>query len=72
MIAHPNGVVTLFARSEAASGAFSFAGADLAAYPHLVAAFRQPSAPAPRTDLFERALRSLLSGLLLAEPSEAG
>lgn len=71
-IAMMTGVVSLFARSEAASGALSFAGADLAAYPHLVAAFSQPAAPAPRTDLFERTLRSLLTGLLLAEPSEAG
>ncbi|MET8324269.1 helix-turn-helix domain-containing protein [Micromonospora sp. NPDC005189] len=71
-IAMMTGVVSLFARSEAASGALSFAGADLAAYPHLVAAFSQPAAPPPRTDLFERTLRSLLTGLLLAEPSEAG
>ena len=71
-IAMMTGVVTLFARSEAAAGSFSFAGADLAAYPHLVAAFSQPSAPAPGTDLFERTLRSLLTGLLLGEPSTAG
>ncbi|MET7671886.1 TetR/AcrR family transcriptional regulator [Micromonospora luteifusca] len=70
-IAMMSGVVTLFARSEAATGAFSLAGADLAAYPHLVAAFSQPSSPAPRADLFERTLRGLLTGLLLAERSEA-
>ncbi|MBM7494630.1 AcrR family transcriptional regulator [Micromonospora luteifusca] len=69
-IAMMSGVVTLFARSEAASEAFSLAGADLGAYPHLVAAFSQPSAPAPRADLFERTLRGLLTGLLLAEPSD--
>ncbi|MEK8106004.1 hypothetical protein NKG94_14125 [Micromonospora sp. M12] len=62
------GVVSLFARREASAGAVSFAGVELAAYPHLVAAFRQPTAPAPRADLFERTLRGLLTGLLLAEP----
>ncbi|MGW3604896.1 TetR/AcrR family transcriptional regulator [Micromonospora sp. NPDC005161] len=68
-IAMVTGVVSLFARSEATAGSFTFAGTDLAAYPHLVAAFGQPSPPAPRTDLFERALRGLLTGLLLAEPA---
>ncbi|WCN84101.1 TetR/AcrR family transcriptional regulator [Micromonospora sp. LH3U1] len=71
-IAMTTGVVSLFARREVTSGAFSFAGVDLAAYPHLVAAFSQPSAPAPRADLFERTLRSLLTGLLLAGQPEAG
>ncbi|MEV4658642.1 TetR/AcrR family transcriptional regulator [Micromonospora sp. NPDC049301] len=71
-IAMVTGVVSLFARSEAAAGSVTFAGVDLAPYPHLVAAFSQPSAPAPRTDLFERTLRGLLTGLLLAEPSDAG
>ncbi|MEU1361191.1 helix-turn-helix domain-containing protein [Micromonospora zamorensis] len=68
-IAMMTGVVSLFARREAAAGAeaLSFAGVDLAAYPHLVAAFSQPTAPAPRADLVERTLRSLLTGLLLAE-----
>lgn len=73
-IAMMTGVVSLFARREAAAGAgiVSFAGFDLAAYPHLVAAFGQPSAPAPRADLVERTLRGLLTGLLLPEPTEAG
>ncbi|MFC5923024.1 TetR/AcrR family transcriptional regulator [Micromonospora vulcania] len=71
-IAMVTGVVTLFARSAASAGSFTLAGADLAAYPHLVAAFSQPPAPAPRTDLFERTLRGLLAGLLLAEPAERG
>ncbi|MET8091607.1 hypothetical protein [Micromonospora sp. NPDC005220] len=71
-IAMMTGVVSLFARRESAAGAFSFAGVDLAAYPHLVAAFSQPSGPTPRADLVERTLRSLLTGLLLAEPTEAG
>lgn len=68
-IAMMTGVVSLFARREAGAGAgaVTFAGFDLAAYPHLVAAFGQPSAPTPRTDLVERTLRSLLTGLLLAE-----
>ncbi|MCO1596949.1 TetR/AcrR family transcriptional regulator [Micromonospora sp. RHAY321] len=70
-IAMMTGVVSLFARSEAAAGSFSLAGADLAAYPHLVSAFSRPSAPAPRADLFERTLRSLLTGLLLTEPRDA-
>ncbi|MET8306656.1 helix-turn-helix domain-containing protein [Micromonospora sp. NPDC005173] len=69
-IAMMTGVVSLFARSEATSGSFSFAGGDLTAYPHMVAAFSQPSVPAPRTDLFERTVRSLLTGLLLADPTE--
>lgn len=68
-IAMMTGVVSLFARRDAAAGAeaLSFAGVHLAAYPHLVAAFSQPTAPAPRADLVERTLRSLLTGLLLAE-----
>ncbi len=33
------GVVSLIARSEATSGSFTFVGVDLAAYPHLAAAF---------------------------------
>ncbi|MFC4017135.1 TetR/AcrR family transcriptional regulator [Micromonospora sp. GCM10011542] len=64
-IAMMTGVVSLFARSETASRSFTFAGVDVAAYPHLAAAFTQPPAPAPPTDLFERTLRSLLTGLLL-------
>jgi AcrR family transcriptional regulator len=71
-IAMMTGVVSLFARSEATSRSFTFAGVDLAAYPHLAAAFTQPSASAPRRDLFERTLRSLLTGLLVAElPDQA-
>ncbi|MEV5210583.1 helix-turn-helix domain-containing protein [Micromonospora sp. NPDC053740] len=71
-IAMMTGVVSLFARRESAAGAFSFAGLDLAAHPHLVAAFSQPSGPAPRADLVERTLRSLLSGLLITESTEVG
>ncbi|MBM0277350.1 helix-turn-helix transcriptional regulator [Micromonospora sp. STR1s_6] len=70
-IAMMTGVVSLFARRESAAGAFSFAGVDLAAYPHLVAAFSAPPGPAPRADLVERTLRSLLSGLLLTESTDA-
>lgn len=58
------GVVTLFARSEAAAGSLSFAGVDLTAYPHLVAAFSRPPGPASPSDLFDRTLRALLTGLL--------
>lgn len=71
-IAMMTGVVSLFARREAAAGALSLAGVDLTAYPHLVAAFGQPAGPTPRGDLVERTLRGLLSGLLLAESTEAG
>ncbi|MFI5493640.1 TetR family transcriptional regulator [Actinoplanes sp. NPDC051859] len=63
-IAMMTGVATLFARSEASAPAVSFAGIDLARYPHLTAAFSQPATPAPDQDLFERTLRGLLSGLL--------
>jgi AcrR family transcriptional regulator len=67
-IAMMTGVVSLFARSEATSRSFTFAGVDLAAYPHLAAAFGEPSAPGSPRDLFERTLRSVLTGLLSAEP----
>ncbi|MFF5172596.1 TetR/AcrR family transcriptional regulator [Micromonospora sp. NPDC000089] len=66
-IAMLTGVVSLFARNEAASGSLSFDGVDLAAYPHLVAAFAAPGSPAPRRNLFERTLRGLLTGLLTAD-----
>ncbi|MFG1764718.1 TetR/AcrR family transcriptional regulator [Micromonospora parva] len=71
-IAMMTGVASLFARQESAAGAFSFAGVDLTAYPHLVAAFGQPSGPTPRADLVERTLRGLLTGLLLTGPTPAG
>jgi AcrR family transcriptional regulator len=63
-IAMMTGVAALFGRSEASGQAVSFAGMDVTAYPHLAAAVAQPPAPAPPQDLFERALRSLLTGLL--------
>ncbi|WBB69525.1 helix-turn-helix domain-containing protein [Micromonospora sp. WMMD812] len=69
-IAMMTGVVSLFARSEATAQPVTFAGLDLTAYPHLVAAFTRPTVPAPGTDLFERTLRSLLTGLLAAEPAD--
>ena len=69
-IAMMTGVATLFARSEATPPAVSFTGIDVTTYPHLAAAFKEPSAPAPHQDLFERTLRSLLTGLLTAEPSD--
>ncbi|MEU4532692.1 TetR family transcriptional regulator [Micromonospora ureilytica] len=71
-IAMMTGVVSLFARRESAAGAFSLAGVDLTAYPYLVAAFSQPTGPAPRADLVERTLRSLLTGLLLVDSTDAG
>lgn len=69
-IAMMTGVVSLFARSEATSRSFTFAGIDLASYPHLATAFSQPSGPAAQNDLFDRALRILLTGLLIAEPPD--
>lgn len=62
------GVVTLFARNEAASRSFTFVGLDLSPYPHLTAAFNQPPKPTHQQDLFDRTLRTLLTGLLTAEP----
>jgi AcrR family transcriptional regulator len=67
-IAMMTGTTTLFARSEASPPPFAIAGFDLTAYPHLAAAFTPPAAPTPPQDLFERTLRSLLVGLLTAEP----
>ena len=66
-IAMMTGVVGLFARSEARPrrvGQLRRAR-PREAYPHLTAAFTQPTAAAPpERDLFERTLRSLLTGLL--------
>jgi AcrR family transcriptional regulator len=64
-IAMMTGVVSLVARSEPASGSISFAGIDIAAYPHLAAAFSQPPGPTPQADLFGRTVRILLTGLLV-------
>ncbi|MGK5678169.1 TetR/AcrR family transcriptional regulator [Actinoplanes sp. URMC 104] len=58
------GVVSLFARSEAAGPALSFDGLDMAAYPHLVATLSGPPGPPPRRDLFGVTVRSVLRGLL--------
>ena len=63
-IAMMTGVVSLFARGEATAGSVSFAGLDLTAYPHLAAALSRPAPPAPERDLFERAVRGILTGLL--------
>lgn len=66
-IAMMTGVVALFARGETTAGeTMSFDGLDLANHPHLTAAFTQPPAatPPPARDLFERTVRSLLTGLL--------
>ncbi|MFI6131700.1 TetR/AcrR family transcriptional regulator [Micromonospora sp. NPDC051141] len=62
-VAMVTGVVTLFARSAAATGTVTFDHVDLAAYPHLAAAFAD-AAPPPDGDLFARTLRALLTGLL--------
>jgi hypothetical protein len=67
-IAMMTGVATLFARSEGTASALTLAGLDLTPYPALATALTQTSATPPRRDLFERTLRSLLTGLLTAEP----
>jgi hypothetical protein len=67
-IAMMTGVAALFGRGDAAAPAVGFAGVDLAAHPHLAAAFAQPPAPAPSQDLFERTMRSVLIGLLANDP----
>jgi AcrR family transcriptional regulator len=67
-IAMMTGVATLFARAEASGPAAGFTGIDFAAYPHLAAALSQPPVGPPAQDLFERALRSLLPGLLATGP----
>ncbi|WBB76287.1 TetR/AcrR family transcriptional regulator [Micromonospora sp. WMMD1128] len=67
-IAMVTGVVTLFARAATATGPMTFDHVDLATYPHLAAAFATPSpAPPPGDDLFDRTLRALLTGLLIAD-----
>ncbi|PGH44573.1 TetR family transcriptional regulator [Micromonospora sp. WMMA1996] len=67
-IAMVTGVVSLFARSAAATGTVTFDHVDLADHPHLAAAFAAPSpAPPPGDDLFARTLRALLTGLLTAD-----
>ncbi|SCG35745.1 TetR/AcrR family transcriptional regulator [Micromonospora humi] len=67
-IAMVTGVVTLFARNAAATGTVTFDHVDMAAYPHLAAAFADPSsAPPPGDDLFDRTLRALLTGLLTSD-----
>ena len=63
-IAMTTGVAALFGRSEATAPAAGFAGVDVTAHPYLAAALAQPPAPAPPQDLFERTLRSVLTGLL--------
>jgi hypothetical protein len=68
-IAMMTGVATLFARSEGTAPSITLAGLDLTPYPDLATALAQPSATPPRQDLFERTLRSLLTGLLAAEPA---
>ncbi|MGW5673269.1 TetR/AcrR family transcriptional regulator [Micromonospora sp. NPDC003776] len=67
-IAMVTGVVSLFARAATASGPIRFDHVDLTAYPHLAAAFAEPPSAAPPQDLFERTLRSLLTGLLTTDP----
>lgn len=62
-IAVMTGVVILFSRGADATGEPPFAALDPARHPHLAAALADPGPP-PRQDLFARALRALLTGLL--------
>jgi AcrR family transcriptional regulator len=63
-IAMITGVVSLFARNEAAAAAaYPLTGIDPTAHPHLAAALAGPPSAA-RPDLFDRTVRSLLTGLL--------
>jgi AcrR family transcriptional regulator len=68
-IAMITGVVSLLARGESTSPPLTFDGVDLAGYPHLAAAFAEPAHPVPGQDLFDRTLRSMLTGLLTADPA---
>ncbi|MEU4689068.1 TetR/AcrR family transcriptional regulator [Actinoplanes sp. NPDC023714] len=63
-IAMMTGVVSLFARSEQSGPPAGFDGIDMTAFPHLVEAATAAPAPAPRRDLFEATVRSVLRGLL--------
>jgi hypothetical protein len=63
------GVVGLVARSEITPQP-TFVGVELTSYPHLAAAFGRPSGRSSQGDLFERTVRILLTGLLVAEPQE--
>jgi AcrR family transcriptional regulator len=69
-IAMMTGVVSLFARSETTSRSTAFDLVDPGAYPHLETALTQPPGPGSGQDLFERTLRILLTGLLVAEPED--
>jgi hypothetical protein len=62
-IALVTGVVILFSRTEASAGARPFASLDPEHHPHLAAALANPGPPG-QGDLFARALRALLTGLL--------
>ena len=58
------GVVSLFARSESTAPPSPFAGIDLAAFPHLLAALTAPPGPPASRDLFEATVRGVLRALL--------
>jgi AcrR family transcriptional regulator len=68
-IAMITGVVSLFARSAPTQGqrtspAGLFGVASEQAHPHLIAALTESTPAAPRPDLFDRIIRSVLSDLL--------
>ncbi|GAA1875853.1 hypothetical protein GCM10009687_49920 [Asanoa iriomotensis] len=62
-IAVMTGLVVLFSRTTSSSAANPFAALDPARHPHLAAALAEPSGT-QNTDLFDRALRGVLRGLL--------
>jgi len=59
-----NGVVMLFARSEAAPSGYDLSAATPQRHPHLVGVLTGGEPRSPRGDLFERTVRAVLSGLL--------
>lgn len=65
-IAMMTGLVSLLARGQA-TPSITFADVDLAPYPHLARAFSTLPGPVPPTELFDRSLRSLLTGLLVPQ-----
>ncbi|GIF67248.1 hypothetical protein Ais01nite_52830 [Asanoa ishikariensis] len=69
-IALMTGVVVLFSRATTNADAQPFAALDPAHHPHLAAALANPGPP-PKDDLFGRALRALLTGLLGERGEEA-
>jgi AcrR family transcriptional regulator len=71
-IAMITGVVTLFVRGKPAqhrqvAPTSIFAAASVERHPYLLAALTRPGQAAPRPDMFQRTIRSVLRGLLVDE-----